>query len=431
LGCNNTYIDTVDFVQDIIDFEIEDGLVIICGETDVVLNPNPNPDYEYIWTTDTPGIIVDPNAATQELTLDQTVEFYVTAFLGDCRAHDTVLVETQELEVDLVDDQNDVYYYCEGDAVTLEATSNAVADFEWFDENGDLLGSGSPYSFFPDSAMQLTLIAANQAMCTDTATFSVTPYLFDGEIIGDDFVCVNELFQLQIINTEDTLQNFNYTWVPFPDGGSGTQVEYQVTEDTDILVVVQNQFGCNFELNYVIEVDTFETLFITAEPSEILLLDSTQLIVEEISGATYEWSPPGSLDDPNISNPIAFPENDGIVYSVTVTNENGCTAVATIPVVVIEPNCDETDIFVPNTFTPNGDNFNDTFAPISNFIDLMDLVIYNRWGEEVFKSNDPNDVWDGTFDGEQLEPDVFGFHLSILCIGGETYVKQGSITLMK
>ena len=431
LGCNNTYIDTVEFIQDIIDFDIEDDIIVICGETDVLLNPDPNPDYTYLWTSDIPGIIIEPTAATQELTLDQTVVFYVTAFLGDCRAHDTVLVDTQELEVELIDDENDVYYFCEGDAVTLEASSNAAANFEWFDENGELLGSGSPYSFFPDSAMQLTLIAANEAMCTDTAYFDVIPYLFDGEIIGDDFVCLQELFQLEIINTEDSLQNFTFTWVPFPDGGSGTQVEYQISEDTDVLVVVQNQFGCDFELNYTIKVDTFETLFINAEPDEILLQDSTQLFVEELPGATYEWSPEESLNDPNISDPIAFPENDDIIYTVTVTNENGCTAVASIPVSVIEPECNETDIFVPNTFTPNGDNFNDTFAPISNFIDLMDLVIYNRWGEEVFKSTDPNEGWDGTFDGEQLEPDVFGFHLSVLCIGGETYVKQGSITLMK
>ena len=430
-GCNNTLVDTIDFVQDIIDFEVDSNYVIICGPTDVVLNSNPNPDYTYTWTANVDGIITDPNLATQMFTLDQTVEFYVTAHFGNCRAHDTILIETQELEVDLVDDVNDTYYYCEGDAVTLQANSNAAADFEWVDENGDVIGIGSPYSFFPDSAMQITLLASNDAMCTDTAVFNVEPYVFNGEIVGDDFVCFNELFTLEIINTEDSLQVFDYSWIPFQDGGSGTMVSYQITEPTEFLVVVQNQFGCDFQLEYFVDVDTFETLFIEADPPEIFLQDSTQLTVEEIPGGIYEWSPEESLDDPTISDPIAFPESDGIVYTVTVTNANGCTAVASIPVSVIEPNCDESDIFVPNTFTPNGDNFNDTFGPISNFIELMDLIIYNRWGEEVFKSNDINDFWDGTYKGEELEPDVFGYYLNVLCIGGETYEKKGSITLMK
>jgi len=168
-----------------------------------------------------------------------------------------------------------------------------------------------------------------------------------------------------------------------------------------------------------------------AEPNDILLLESTQLNVTEIPGATYEWSPSETLDDPNISNPIATPDDDGIIYTVTVTNENGCISIDTVTVRVVLPNCDENDVFVPNMFTPNGDNFNDIFKPESNFIDEMQLIVYNRWGEEVYITEDPLGGWDGTFKNEELEPDVYGYYLSVLCINGERYVKKGNVTIVK
>jgi gliding motility-associated-like protein len=102
-----------------------------------------------------------------------------------------------------------------------------------------------------------------------------------------------------------------------------------------------------------------------------------------------------------------------------------------ILVVVLDPDCDEPAIFIPNAFTPNGDGENDVFFVRGNGIDEMQLVIYNRWGEKVFESNSKDNGWDGRFNGELLSTDVFGFSLEVRCTNGALFKKQGNVTLLK
>lgn len=88
-----------------------------------------------------------------------------------------------------------------------------------------------------------------------------------------------------------------------------------------------------------------------------------------------------------------------------VTNEWGCkdTAYSSL---FIEP----FTLFVPNTFTPDGDQFNNTFEAFSDFyIDEWHLKIYNRWGQVLFESFDINTTWDGTFNGSIVQDGTYGY----------------------
>lgn len=107
-------------------------------------------------------------------------------------------------------------------------------------------------------------------------------------------------------------------------------------------------------------------------------------------GIEYSWTPSTGLSDTTISNPIASP----IVtteYTVTVKDQFGCTATASVTVSVI---CDTLDI--PNGFSPNGDGTNDYFVidGIGKYPQNV-LFIYNRWGNLVYKKNDYSNEWDG------------------------------------
>jgi gliding motility-associated-like protein len=115
---------------------------------------------------------------------------------------------------------------------------------------------------------------------------------------------------------------------------------------------------------------------------------------------------------------------------VTVTDDNGCTGTACIAVTVNDLFCDDRDIFIPNAFTPNTSGVNDVLFVRSNFIATMELVIYNRWGEKVFSTTDQSIGWDGTYNGQLLSPDVFGYYLTVTCPNEETYTKKGNITLL-
>ena len=123
----------------------------------------------------------------------------------------------------------------------------------------------------------------------------------------------------------------------------------------------------------------------------------------------------------------------GTDTEVTLLNTTtGCERLAIVPTPECEPlPCEMPNVFLPNAFTPNGDGQNDVLRVRSEIIESMRLVIYNRWGEEIFVSEDQQVGWDGTFKGEELSPAVYGFYLTVMCIGGETFQQKGNITILR
>jgi gliding motility-associated-like protein len=99
--------------------------------------------------------------------------------------------------------------------------------------------------------------------------------------------------------------------------------------------------------------------------------------------------------------------------------------------VTVQVECAEPYVFVPNAFTPNGDGQNDVFMVMGNKLDEFTMVIYNRWGEKVFESQDANMGWDGTFEGKELPSDVFAYMVRLRCFNGEIFEKQGNVSLLR
>ena len=115
-----------------------------------------------------------------------------------------------------------------------------------------------------------------------------------------------------------------------------------------------------------------------------------------------------------------------------VNATTGCEQLAVVPTPECEPlPCEMPNVFLPNAFTPNGDGQNDVLMVRSEIIESMRLIIYNRWGEEMFVSEDQQIGWDGTFKGSRLPPDVYGFYLTVICIGGDTFQQKGNITILR
>ena len=109
-------------------------------------------------------------------------------------------------------------------------------------------------------------------------------------------------------------------------------------------------------------------------------------------------------------------------------NEHGCNETICQPIVVIPP------IFwgIPNAFSPNNDHVNDLFyVEGRQYMEFMDLKIFNRWGELVFSSNDPQESWDGTYKGMAQDMDVFVYTFSAQLISGRRISGKGNLTLLR
>jgi len=121
-------------------------------------------------------------------------------------------------------------------------------------------------------------------------------------------------------------------------------------------------------------------------------------------------------------------------YSVSVTSVDGCSDEDALTLFLER----KTDIYIPNIFSPNGDNFNDRLL-ISAGSDVEEIslfVIYDRWGNMVysaehFQPNDPDRAWDGTFNGKLLNSEVFAYKLIAQFEDGRSEVRYGDVTLLK
>jgi len=94
------------------------------------------------------------------------------------------------------------------------------------------------------------------------------------------------------------------------------------------------------------------------------------------------------------------------------------------------------NIFIPNTFSPNGDGSNDLFYPRGKGLErVKTLRVFNRWGEIVFEKNNfpVNDAtygWDGTFKGNKPKADVYVYQVEIFCENGDLIRLNGNIALI-
>ncbi len=144
-------------------------------------------------------------------------------------------------------------------------------------------------------------------------------------------------------------------------------------------------------------------------------------------GGTYFWTPPTGLSCTTCQSPLASPL-DTTTYILLVTSIDGCSSTDTVTVFVIE---DESEIFVPNIFSPNGDGNNDVFKVEGAGLNNFNLRIYNRWGELVFESSDQSQGWDGTQRGKEMNTAVFVYVITYADADLLPQTLSGNVTLIR
>lgn len=145
------------------------------------------------------------------------------------------------------------------------------------------------------------------------------------------------------------------------------------------------------------------------------------------------WSSDSTLSCKNCMTPKATPFQT-TVYVIDVTSIAGCPNSDTV---VINVYCDKSQIFLPNTFTPNGDGQNDVFYPRGRGISIVkSFRIYNRWGQLLFERNniqlnDAANAWDGYYNGDYARPDVYVYVIDAVCNAGDNVNLKGDVTIIR
>jgi gliding motility-associated-like protein len=239
----------------------------------------------------------------------------------------------------------------------------------------------------------------------------------------DTAICLGDYVTLQISGGVD------YSWYP-STGLSCTNCPNPIASpvvNTTYYGVVFDQYGCSDTISTTIKVNPLPIVVINAgRDTSITYAQSVQLYALSLGGKFFTWEPITGLNNANIPNPIATPSIK-TTYIVYVTDTNQCRGSDSIDIDVAR----NIPVAIPSGFTPNGDGRNDKFRIINlTFQKVVEFRVYNRWGQEVFSSND-NEGWDGIYNGRLQDAGVYKYLIRVGYPDGHTENFKGDVTLIR
>lgn len=207
----------------------------------------------------------------------------------------------------------------------------------------------------------------------------------------------------------------------------------------EYLITVFDSVGCSFDTTIVIIQP--DELTVEVGPDQVLNLGETSAPISvlpnnEFPITSFEWTPVDFLEFQNIEQQIAIANpSQTTLYTVTVTDENGCTASDDV---LIEVEF-KRNVYFANAISPNGDEVNDRFQLVTGYgvQQVNYLYIYDRWGNKVYAEENylPDPVtspgWNGTSGSRALEAGVYIFVAEVEFDDGQSIKYTGDITLIK
>lgn len=168
---------------------------------------------------------------------------------------------------------------------------------------------------------------------------------------------------------------------------TGTHAEFSNLSKGEYTITSQNNTGCQSSVKVTVP----EQNFIPVDAGrDVSILRGSSVQLQASGASTYTWAPSNSLDNPNTATPVARPDVTTI-YKVTGRNAQGCESTDEVTVFVLET------LNVSKVLSPNNDGVNDfwTIEKIEDFPNA-EIVVYNRWGQEVFATKNYQNNWNGT-----------------------------------
>ena len=226
------------------------------------------------------------------------------------------------------------------------------------------------------------------------------------------------------MNTSTPVINMVSSYVMF---GDNTDTTTLLTDDIthtynsvgvwDITMSVTSDYGCVYiqVFDDIVETRPLPTAQFNISPNPTTFFETSVMMQDQSYSNIVDWywyAPDGSPMTSTYDSPtITFPEGVTGQYTVylTVTDNLGCTDTTSRILTV------ESDVlsFIPNTFTPDGDEHNQdwgfNFAGIDEY--NFNLYIFNRWGEIIWESHNPNETWDGTYNGLLVQQGIYAWKI--------------------
>jgi gliding motility-associated-like protein len=391
---------------------------------------------DFLWdfgNGDTTSVIFNPT-----VTYTDTGTFYVTLITEDslCGLIDTAVKIINVYPSVTVTANSDIAM-CAGAPVNLIADGGGTSQF--FVWSNSLTFTDTLNSPLSDSTITVSVLSDTvfyvqtyNPYCNELDTVNIDVQELDPSITGVITSCAGDSIMLTAFNS--TPETYTIDWSPDPQilSGDGTPVIIvNPALPVTYSVLFTSSAGCSATATYFVDTSSIGLAGInaTATPSTIAVGETSQLVAVPSTGYTYVWTPSTFLNNPGIYNPIATPLVT-TTYIVTISS-GGCSRSDTVTIVVREFVCGDPYIYVPNAFTPNGDNNNDVLYVRGRNVTEVYFAVFERWGEKVFETKDMNIGWDGKVNGRDADPAVFDYYLKVRCADEQEFFQKGNITLIR
>lgn len=242
------------------------------------------------------------------------------------------------------------------------------------------------------------------------------------KIVGESAVCKGDTLTLKAAGGD------SYKWLPNNSliSSAGDALVFPQTAAT-YQVQVKNDL-CNITDTLSTTIRVNDVPVSSIYKSNDIDCSNTTANLNASGGQAYKWWPATGLSNAAVPNPVASPR-ETITYHVIVSNGAGCSVNDSITVQVT--NTGNSAYYVPTAFTPDGNGKNDSFGvKYWGQVDEFSMLIYNRWGEVVFQTNNVATCWDGKYKGVQQPGGVFIYLIKAKTFCGNIE-KKGTVTLVR
>jgi len=166
---------------------------------------------------------------------------------------------------------------------------------------------------------------------------------------------------------------------------------------------------------------------IAVNPTYSLVTQGESIFIHANASDTCFWSPSDYLNCTTCNTTTCTPDAD-ITYTITTTNSQGCSTIATATVDIQL----EYTFYIPNTFTPNKDETNEIFKPLATHIHNFKMDIFDRWGLLLFETTNLDNGWDGTYKGGRCQEDVYVYKVMFVDDpSNKTHTKAGTVNIVR
>ncbi|GAB5416595.1 MAG: hypothetical protein Crog4KO_33670 [Crocinitomicaceae bacterium] len=380
--------------------------------------------YTFDWSTNetTESIFVSPTSTT---TYSVTVE---DACLGDqaTATYEVIVPVLPPLELNETADITEICPYIPATLAANAIGGSGNYSYTWSTASDPNMGNGPTLDVIPSTTttyfITVTDDCGNSTSGEVVYTITSPPLVLD--ISPGVEICPSDSTFIEVFPTGGYGQYY-YLW---PHSGETTQgVWVNPSETTTYQVIVSDE--CQ-----TFTVDTTTTVTVVAPTADFtttstVFFNNLPITFENQSqnATSYIWDFGNGSGDTFTHPSTTYP--DPGMYNITLIaiDDKGCTDTIVKPINIEE----EWYVYIPNTFTPDGDRFNNNFHVSTVGVRSLQINIFNRWGEIIFTSNDMNFEWDGTYLGLYVPDGTYTYDVNFITNSGRDRNLRGHVNVLK